>query len=123
MSRAEIAAYLRISKVTVTDWMKKSLPYKRMHGRVYFDADQFYRQSAINFLTSIIYFFSKYEHGKYSTLPHVLSFLNQDYKSMFNVLFSEKELESMLSPCKSVFQQKAFDQLEGQVGTLKINLS
>ena len=36
MSRAEIAEYLGISKVTVTDWMKKGLPYKRMNGRVYF---------------------------------------------------------------------------------------
>lgn len=37
MSRAEIADYLGISKVTVTDWMKKGLPYRRMHGRVYFN--------------------------------------------------------------------------------------
>lgn len=37
MSRAEIAEYLGISKVTVTDWMKKGLPYRRMHGRVYFN--------------------------------------------------------------------------------------
>ena len=36
MSRAEIAEYLGISTVTVTDWMKKGLPYKRMNGRVYF---------------------------------------------------------------------------------------
>lgn len=36
MSRAELAEYLSISKVTVTDWMKKGLPYRRMHGRVYF---------------------------------------------------------------------------------------
>ena len=36
MSRTEIAEYLGISTVTVTDWMKKGLPYKRMHGRVYF---------------------------------------------------------------------------------------
>ena len=36
MSRPEIAEYLGISKVTVTDWMKKGLPYRRMHGRVYF---------------------------------------------------------------------------------------
>jgi len=28
MSRAEIAEYLGISKVTVTDWMKKGLPYR-----------------------------------------------------------------------------------------------
>jgi len=36
MSRPEIAEYLGISKVTVTDWMKKGLPYRRMHGRVNF---------------------------------------------------------------------------------------
>ena len=36
MSRPEIAEYLGISKVTVTDWMKKGLTYRRMHGRVYF---------------------------------------------------------------------------------------
>lgn len=36
MSRTEIADYLGISKVTVTDWMKKGLPYRRMNGRVYF---------------------------------------------------------------------------------------
>jgi hypothetical protein len=35
-SRTEIAEYLGISKVTVTDWMKKGLPYRRMNGRVYF---------------------------------------------------------------------------------------
>jgi hypothetical protein len=86
-------------------------------------ADQFFSQSAINFLASVIFFFTRYEKGKYSTLAHVLSFLNHDYKSIFKVLFSEMELESLLSPFKSAFEQKAFDQLEGQVGTLKINLS
>ena len=40
MSRAEIAEYLGISKVTVTDWMKKGLPYRRMHGRVYFNKEE-----------------------------------------------------------------------------------
>jgi len=36
MSRVEIAEYLGISTVTVTDWMKKGLPHRRMNGRVYF---------------------------------------------------------------------------------------
>lgn len=86
-------------------------------------ADQFFSQSAINFLASVIYFFSRYEQGKYSTLAHVLSFLNYNYEKIFKVLFSEPELESLLSPFKSAFDKQAFDQLEGQVGTLKINLS
>lgn len=36
MSRAETAAFLGITKVTLNDWMKKGLPHKRLNGRVYF---------------------------------------------------------------------------------------
>ena len=34
--RQQIAAELGISLVTLTDWMKKGLPYLRLNGRVYF---------------------------------------------------------------------------------------
>lgn len=86
-------------------------------------ADQFFTQSAINFLTSAIYFFAKHEGGKYSTLPHILSFMNLSYQTIFDCLFAEIELTSLLSPFRSAYKNKAFDQLEGQIGTLKINLS
>ncbi|MBT2560134.1 type IV secretion system DNA-binding domain-containing protein [Pedobacter sp. ISL-68] len=86
-------------------------------------SDQFFTQSAINFLAACIYFFSQYQGGKYSSLPHVLSFLNRSYEEIFKTLFSEPELVSLLSPFKSAFMAKAFDQLEGQVGTLKIFIS
>jgi type IV secretory pathway TraG/TraD family ATPase VirD4 len=86
-------------------------------------SDQFFTQSAINFLSACIYFFSRYENGKYSGFPHVLSFLNHSYEDIFNTLFSEPELVSLLSPFKSAYNAKAFDQLEGQVGTLKIFIS
>ncbi len=86
-------------------------------------SDQFFSQSAINFLSAIIYFFSKYENGQYSTFPHVMAFLNQSYESIFKILFSEPELGSLLSPFKTAFENKAFDQLEGQIGTLKIHIS
>jgi len=86
-------------------------------------SDQFFTQSAINFLAACIYFFSKYDAGKYSSFPHVLSFLNHSYEDIFHTLFSEPELVSLLSPFKSAFFAKAFNQLEGQVGTLKIFIS
>ena len=41
MSRKELAEFLGISVVTVTDWMKKGLPYKRMQGRVFFIKEEF----------------------------------------------------------------------------------
>jgi len=84
---------------------------------------RFFTQSAINFLASCIYFLSKYANGKYSSLPHVLALLNCTYEEIFNVLVSEPELRSLLSPFMSAYHAKAFDQLEGQVGTLKIFIS
>ncbi len=86
-------------------------------------SDQFFTQSAINFLAACIYFFSKHEGGKYSSFPHVLSFLNHSYEDIFNTLFSEPELVSLLSPFRSAYAAKAFPQLEGQIGTLKIFIS
>ncbi|WP_158826936.1 TraM recognition domain-containing protein [Mucilaginibacter lacusdianchii] len=86
-------------------------------------SDQFFTQSAVNFLAACIFFFSKYEDGRYSTLPHVLAFLNMPYEDVFNTLFSEPELASLLSPFVTAYRAKAFEQLEGQVGTLKIFIS
>lgn len=86
-------------------------------------SDAFFTQSAINFLASCIYFMSRYNNGIFSSLPHVMSFLNRPYQEIFTVLFTEPELVSLLSPFRSAFMAKAFDQLEGQIGTLKIFIS
>ncbi len=86
-------------------------------------SEQFFTQSAVNFLSSCIYFFATYQDGKYSDLPHILSFINRSYQEIFDTLFSEVELESLLSPFRSAYENRAFDQLEGQVGTLKIFIS
>lgn len=100
-------------------------------------SDAFFTNSAINFLASCIYFFSQYEYefvdektgeilkekGKLSTLPHILAFMNQGYDVIFSTLFTNPELKSLLSPFKSAFDNKAFEQLEGQIGTIKIFMS
>ncbi|MCW3170292.1 type IV secretion system DNA-binding domain-containing protein [Chryseobacterium sp. 09-1422] len=86
-------------------------------------SEAFFTQSAINFLSSCIYFFARFENGKYSDLPHILSFMNRSYKEIFDTLFSNEEIFSLLSPFKTAYENKAFDQLEGQIGTLKIFLS
>jgi hypothetical protein len=53
----------------------------------------------------------------------VLAFLNCSYEEIFSTLFSNKELTSLLSPFMSAYKARAFDQMEGQVGTLKIFIS
>lgn len=83
----------------------------------------FFKISAINLLAASIYFWSRYEDGKYSDLPHVLSFLNHRYEVLFKVLFSLPELESLVSPFQAALESGAVDQLEGQMGSLKIQLS
>ncbi|MPS73098.1 MAG: type IV secretory system conjugative DNA transfer family protein [Chryseobacterium sp.] len=86
-------------------------------------SDAFFTQSAINFLSSCIYFFATLENGKYSDLPHILAFMNRSYQEIFDTLFNNEEIGSLLSPFKTAYDNKAFDQLEGQIGTLKIFLS
>lgn len=40
LTKKEMAEELDISLVTLTDWMKKGLPYKRLHRRIYFSKDE-----------------------------------------------------------------------------------
>lgn len=86
-------------------------------------SDQFFTQSAINFLACAVYFLAKFENGKYSSMPHLMAFLNKSYEEIFTVMLTNPELPSLLSPFMSAFNKRAFDQLEGQVGTLKIFIS
>ncbi|MDR1370509.1 MAG: type IV secretion system DNA-binding domain-containing protein [Dysgonamonadaceae bacterium] len=85
--------------------------------------EQFFTQSAVNFVAAVIYFFSKYEDGKYSDLPHVISFMNASYDDVFGVLYTDMELHSILSPFRTAYINKANDQLEGQVGSAKVQIS
>jgi hypothetical protein len=86
-------------------------------------SDKFFTQSAVNFLASAIYFVSRHQEGKYSTFAHLLALLNRTYEEIFACLSSFPELESLLSPFRSALEKRAFEQLEGQVGTLKIFIS
>jgi len=85
--------------------------------------EQFFTQSAVNFVAAVLYFFANYEDGAYCDLPHILSFINSDYDDIFGVLFNNEELGSILSPFNSAFRNKAFDQLEGQIGSAKVQIS
>jgi type IV secretory pathway TraG/TraD family ATPase VirD4 len=84
---------------------------------------QFFDTSAKNFLAACIYFLATYEKGKFSTLPHVMAFIAQPYDFIFKALFSNPELRMLLAPFKSAYDNKAFEQLEGQIGTVRINIS
>ena len=59
--------------------------------------------------------------GEYSDMPHVLSFLGHSYEHVFDILMQDEKIMSLMAPFQSAYQNKAMDQLEGMVGTLRVN--
>ena len=59
--------------------------------------------------------------GEYSDMPHVHSFLGRPYDQVFNILMQDDKIASLMAPFKSAYENKANDQLEGMVGTLRVN--
>jgi len=59
--------------------------------------------------------------GEYSDMPHVLALLGRSYDDSFSLLMQDDRISSLMAPFMSAFQSKANDQLEGMVGTLRVN--
>lgn len=91
------------------DWIKKQ--------------GDFFVESPINFVTAIIWFLRRFENGCFCTLPHVIELMQLDYPTLFSILETEREVEVLINPFRSAFQNKAMEQLEGQVASAKIGLA
>ena len=83
----------------------------------------FFVESPIILLASIIWFLKIYQGGKYCTFPHAIEFLNKKYADTFTILTSYPELENYLSPFMDAWESNAQDQLQGQLASAKIPLS
>ena len=83
----------------------------------------FFVESPINFITAIMWFLKKYEDGRYCTLPHVIELAQIEYKDLFEVLLQEPEIEVLINPFVSAWQNEAYEQLEGQIASAKISLA
>ena len=55
--------------------------------------------------------------GRYSDMPHILSFLNESYQTIFEVLETDNEVAPLLGPFQTALKNKAMEQLEGMIGT------
>lgn len=91
------------------DWIKKQ--------------GEFFVESPINFLTSVIWYLKKYENGRYCTLPHAIELMQTDYKELFPILASDDEISVLINPFMSAFRNKAMEQLEGQTASAKIAMA
>lgn len=84
---------------------------------------EFFSESSVSFFAAIIWFLKKYKKGKYCTLPHAIELLQLDYDDLFQVLACEKDVAGIINPFVNAHQRGASEQLEGQLGSLKIAIS
>jgi hypothetical protein len=84
---------------------------------------EFFTESAINFVTAVIWFLRKYQNGRYCTLPHMIEFLQLDYDSLFSVLRLESEISVLVNPFIQAYEADVSEQLEGQIASAKIALA
>ena len=61
--------------------------------------------------------------GRYSDLPHVLAFMQESYTTIFDVLMNDDRIAPLVSPFRTAYQNQAMDQLEGMIGTLRVDVS
>lgn len=83
----------------------------------------FFVESPINFVTAVIWFLRKYEDGKYCTLPHVIELMQAEYDELFPVLNTQPEIEVLVNPFVTAYQNNAMQQLEGQIASAKIGMA
>ena len=75
----------------------------------------FFVESPIIYVTAMIWYLKKYKNGKYCTLPHVVELMQVEYAKLFAVLKKEREIDALINPFISAFENDAMDQLEGQI--------
>ena len=83
----------------------------------------FFVESPINFVTAVIWFLRKYEDGIYCTLPHVIELMQAPYDELFPVLNTIPEIEVLVNPFITAYQNDAMEQLEGQIASAKIGMA
>ncbi len=93
----------------------KENPHKRLTGRVFRDKEHIgNKEYQVQ---------PSYWKGQYSDMPHVLSFLNHSYDEIFEVLTTDPEVYPLLGPFMTAFENGAMEQLEGMIGTLRVQTS
>jgi hypothetical protein len=84
---------------------------------------EFFVESPINFLTSVIWFLRQFQNGEYCTLPHAIELMQVDYDKLFTVLKTEPEIEAHINPFISAYINDSMEQLQGQIDAARIGIA
>lgn len=83
----------------------------------------FFVESPINFVTAIMWYLRKYGGGCFCTLPHVIELMQVKYDQLFPVLSTQPEVQVLMNPFISAYDNEAMEQLEGQIASAKISMA
>jgi len=83
----------------------------------------FFVESPINFLTAVIWYLRKFHDGEFCTLPHVIELMQTEYDKLFSILRTQKEIEVLVNPFITAFENDVMEQLEGQIAAGKVAMA
>jgi hypothetical protein len=83
---------------------------------------EFFIESPINLLASVIWFLKKYAGGKYCTLPHAIELLQLPTDRLFTVLNSEPELQTLINTFINLYLEDNMETLSSQLASVNIPL-
>lgn len=87
------------------------------------EKEDFFSRSANALVASSIWYLRSYNGGWYCTIPHLVEFMSQDYKTLLNILLKCQELRPIMTPFVGAMNEKAQNQLQGQLASAQMPLS
>jgi YWFCY protein/TraM recognition site of TraD and TraG len=82
----------------------------------------FFVESPMNLLAAVIWFLRKYRDGEFCTLPHAIEMLQLAYDELFTILRTEPDIQILINPFISAYEQDVMETLDNQVSSVKIPL-
>jgi len=83
----------------------------------------FFPESAVNLFGAVIWFLREYKEGAYCTLPHAIALSTVDYKDLFDILATNRSIETIIKPFVQAYINGTKEQLDGQVSGMRIALA
>jgi hypothetical protein len=83
----------------------------------------FWSESAITFMTALIWFLRRYKGGIYCTLPHVMQLMKVEYGKLFSILQTELQIENYIDSFVTAYKYNNMETLDNQLSSLKISVA
>ena len=81
---------------------------------------EFFQESAINFMTAVIWYLKLADGGKYCTMPHVIEFATRSSADIILIMATYAEIWSYVGTFYETLKRGVLEQLQGQVSSMQI---